>query len=499
MLAEASSLGGRRGGGAAAVGMGQGSTAEFLLQAVEPRSPRPSRRRWHTSGHRRDEGREGLTRLGRHLGEMPVHPRVGKMLLYATFSESSIRVDGCVRVRVQIPVRRVRGRGPRGRRAARRGFSDEAGAAPTTSPSPGVRRVGTGEGARRRRRRRQFNTRNSLSGATLNMLRGMRRQLVSALSSRGWFVTSGTRPETRRRLLVRAVLAVGMYPLMGRLLVPGAGPAGGRGHEARSPPCAAKVKIHPHSVNCKLTTRSRGPGPMVPVSPRRCSSASTSHPRREPDVRQGEHGGVRRRARPVAASLTVEALPPSTFPTTTRRTRRGGPAAARRRAAGAGHRARRSSWRMTGSSFGSARGAVATGVAAHQARQGVRGEGAAARRGAAGRLDAAADGGGGGSRGRGRRRARGPGSGAAASSRAGARGLELSSGLRRGVRVEGGVFSAGRRGSAPAPAVAAAGTLAAILGEGEGEEGVGVGEGVSFPAQGTRGADAWRISPGSIE
>ena len=27
---------------------------------------------------------EGLTRLGRHLGEMPVHPRVGKMLLYAT-------------------------------------------------------------------------------------------------------------------------------------------------------------------------------------------------------------------------------------------------------------------------------------------------------------------------------------------------------------------------------------------------------------------------------
>ena len=26
---------------------------------------------------------EGLTRLGRHLGELPLHPRVGKMILYA--------------------------------------------------------------------------------------------------------------------------------------------------------------------------------------------------------------------------------------------------------------------------------------------------------------------------------------------------------------------------------------------------------------------------------
>jgi hypothetical protein len=34
MLAEASSLGGEHGGGAAAVGTGAGSTAAFLLQAV---------------------------------------------------------------------------------------------------------------------------------------------------------------------------------------------------------------------------------------------------------------------------------------------------------------------------------------------------------------------------------------------------------------------------------------------------------------------------------
>ena len=85
MLAEASSLGGERGGGAAAVGTGAGSTAAFLLQAVEPPVPQAIS---NAVGLLQDIGAlkedESLTRLGRHLGEMPVHPRVGKMLLYAT-------------------------------------------------------------------------------------------------------------------------------------------------------------------------------------------------------------------------------------------------------------------------------------------------------------------------------------------------------------------------------------------------------------------------------
>jgi len=78
MLAEASSLGGASGGGAAAVGTGVGSTPGFLLQAVEPPIPQAIS---HAVTLLQDIGAlkedESLTRLGRHLGEMPVHPRVG--------------------------------------------------------------------------------------------------------------------------------------------------------------------------------------------------------------------------------------------------------------------------------------------------------------------------------------------------------------------------------------------------------------------------------------
>jgi len=85
MLAEASSLGGDRGGAAAAVGTGEGSTAAFLALAPEPPVPRAIKHAvtlLQNIGALKED--ESLTRLGRHLGEMPVHPRVGKMLLYAT-------------------------------------------------------------------------------------------------------------------------------------------------------------------------------------------------------------------------------------------------------------------------------------------------------------------------------------------------------------------------------------------------------------------------------
>ena len=64
---------------------------------------------------------------------------------------------------------------------------------------------------------RDFLARHSLSGATLNMLRGMRQQLVTALSGRG--LISDLRAASchaHSGPLVRAALAVGMYPLVGR-------------------------------------------------------------------------------------------------------------------------------------------------------------------------------------------------------------------------------------------------------------------------------------------
>ena len=317
MLAEASSLGGERGGGAAAVGMGQGSTAEFLLQAVEPPIPQAISQAvalLQDIGAMKDD--EGLTRLGRHLGEMPVHPRVGKMLPATLWSLDP--ADGGVRIRVQVPVCRVRGRGPRGGPAARRGFSDEAGGG---SDHLAVARAFVGwEQARARGGgggERQFNTRNSLSGATLNMLRGMRQQLVSALSSRG--LVRNLRDASGNAgagSLVRAVLAVGMYPLMGRLLVPGAGQQAGGGMKATLATLRGeKVKIHPHSVNCKLHDQVPRTGPDGAGKPAPVLVCFDDITRGESQMYVKESTVVSAAALVlVAASLTVEALPPVDLP-----------------------------------------------------------------------------------------------------------------------------------------------------------------------------------------
>jgi len=320
MLAEASSLGGERGGGAAAVGMGQGSTAEFLLQAVEPPIPQAISQAvallQDISAMKDDEG---LTRLGRHLGEMPVHPRVGKMLLYATLLGvlDPVLTVACASAYRSPFVVSVDG-GREGGRAARRGFSDEAGGG---SDHLAVARAFVGwEQARARGGgggERQFNARNSLSGATLNMLRGMRQQLVSALSSRGLVRNLGDASgNAGAGSLVRAVLAVGMYPLMGRLLVPGAGQQAGGGMKATLATLRGeKVKIHPHSVNCKLhdqvpRTAPDGAGKPAPVLV--CFDDIT---RGESQMYVKETTVVSAAALVlVAASLTVEALPPVDLP-----------------------------------------------------------------------------------------------------------------------------------------------------------------------------------------
>ena len=320
MLAEASSLGGERGGGAAAVGMGQGSTAEFLLQAVEPPIPQAISQAvalLQDIGAMKED--EGLTRLGRHLGEMPVHPRVGKMLLYATLLgvlDPVLTVACAAAYRSPFVVSMEGGR-EAGKRA-RHAFSDEAGGG---SDHLAVARAFVGwEQARARGgsgSERTFNGRYSLSGATLNMLRGMRQQLVTALSGRGLVRNlPAASSNAGAGSLVRAVLAVGMYPLIGRLLVPGVGQQAGGGMKATLATLRGeKVKIHPHSVNCKLhdavpRTGPRGVGKPAPVLV--CFDDIT---RGESQMYVKESTVVSATSLVlVASSLTVEQLPPVELP-----------------------------------------------------------------------------------------------------------------------------------------------------------------------------------------
>ena len=352
MLAEASSLGGDRGGSLAAVGTGEGSTAAFLLQAVEPPIPQAIA---NAVGLLRDVGAlrddESLTRLGRHLGEMPVHPRVGKMLLYATLLGvlDPVLTVACATAYRSPFVMAVDGSREAGK-FARRAFSDEAGggsdhlAVARAFRAWEIARLRGGNGAER-----EFNRRHSTSGATMNMLKGMRAQLVVALGSRGLArdlpSASG---NADAGALVRAVLAVGMYPLVGRVLVPGAGQQAGGGNKATLATLRGeKVKIHPHSVNCNLHKELTKGGGGV----RGAFGEEASDSKPPPtlvcfdDITRGEAQMYVREctvvAPPalvlVAGTLAVEALPPVALPEHDASTRRGGGGGvgARARAGGA--------------------------------------------------------------------------------------------------------------------------------------------------------------------
>ena len=319
MLADAPRLGGEHGSGLATVGAGQGSTAAFLLQAVEPPIPQAIT---HAVTLLQDIGAlkddEGLTQLGRHLGEMPVHPRVGKMLLYATLLGvlDPVLTVACAAAYRSPFVMSMDGSQEAGK-FARHAFSNEFGGA-----SDHLAVVAAFAGWETARARggaggeRQFNQRNSLSGATLNMLKGMRQQLARALSGRG-LITNMHQASANAGAgsLVRAVLAVGMYPMIGRLLVPGAGQQTGGGAKAMLATLRGeKVRIHPSSINCKLHKdvcvegdAGRARTPVLVCYDEATRGESLLYVRECTVV-----------AAPalilVASSLTVEALPPVELP-----------------------------------------------------------------------------------------------------------------------------------------------------------------------------------------
>ena len=317
MLAEASSLGAEASGIAATVGTGEGSTAAFLAQAPEPPVPQAITHAvtlLQNIGALKED--ESLTKLGHHLGEMPVHPRVGKMLLYATLLGvlDPVLTVACAAAYRSPFVVSTDGSRESGK-AARHHFSDQAGGGSdhlaVTKAYVGWEQARGGGGGGGERR---FNQQNSLSGATLNMLRGMRQQLISALSTRGLIANVHQASENASAgSLVRAVLAVGMYPLIGRLLLPGNGrdgqqQAGGGQKATLATLRGEKVKIHPHSVNCKLhATAIKNNGPVLV-----CYD----------DITRGEAQMYVRECTTVTApalvlvtgSLTVEGLPPCEMP-----------------------------------------------------------------------------------------------------------------------------------------------------------------------------------------
>ena len=360
MLAEASSLGGERGGGAAAVGMGQGSTAEFLLQAVEPPIPQAISQAvalLQDIGAMKED--EGLTRLGRHLGEMPVHPRVGKMLLYATLLgvlDPVLTVACAAAYRSPFVVSMEGGR-EAGKRA-RHGFSDEAGggsdhlAVARAFVGWEQARARGGSGRRTHVQRAVLPERRHPEHAPGYAAAAGHRALGPGLSSQ-----PSRRVEQRRRRVARPCGARGGHVPAHRPVVGTRRRATGwrrdEGH-ARHPP---RREGQDSPALGQLQTPRCGPedGPARRRQTRPSARLlRRHHARGEPDVRQGEHGGVRDVPRARGVVPHRRAASPGGAPRRTIRAIRKKPPRPSANgtccSANRTRRARLSSWRTTGSS-----------------------------------------------------------------------------------------------------------------------------------------------------
>ena len=233
--------------GAGVVDVGPGSTAGFLSRAVEPPVAQATDNAVQLL---KDIGaltpEEGLTRLGRHLGELPLHPRVGKMILYAALFGVLDPILTVACAAAYRPPFIISADGRKSGDAARAAFSNDAGGG--SDHLAVTKAYMAWELACRggRQSERQFLTANSLSPSTLHMIKGMRQQLTSALIQRGIIADlRSASVNASSGALVRAVLAVGMYPLVGRFLP-----------QCKAPTLATlrgeRVRVHAFSVNGKL-------------------------------------------------------------------------------------------------------------------------------------------------------------------------------------------------------------------------------------------------------
>ena len=239
----------------AATGVGGTRAAEFLSRAVEPpQGPAVDAAvALLTDIGALSPEDEQLTPLGKHLAALPLHPRVGKMLLFGALLGCldpvlTVAAAGTGRSPFVTPVDANARRQADG---ARRGFADLAGGG-----SDHLATVAAFNAWEEMRVHRggldAWCSRNYVSPGTMHMVSGLRAQLSGALAARGIVATnlgSGAAPTSADLLrtapgLVRAVLGAGMYPLVGTLL-PG---------KSNPRPTVAtlrgeKVRIHPSSVN----------------------------------------------------------------------------------------------------------------------------------------------------------------------------------------------------------------------------------------------------------
>ncbi|KAJ7515980.1 hypothetical protein O6H91_22G036900 [Diphasiastrum complanatum] len=193
---------------------------------------------------------EKVTKLGEQLGSLPVHPATSKMLLLAILLNC---LDPALTIACAAGYREpfVLPTDPRQKKDAFSARQKLAEAYGGYSDHLAVVAAFDGwEAAKSRGQENRFCSQHFISPGIMVMLDGMRRQLQNELAQRG-FVPKGQHPCSRNARdpgIVRAIVAAGMYPMVGRLLPPLPNGQKAVVQTARG----EKVRIHQHSANFRL-------------------------------------------------------------------------------------------------------------------------------------------------------------------------------------------------------------------------------------------------------
>uniref|UniRef100_A0A7I4A4A1 RNA helicase n=1 Tax=Physcomitrium patens TaxID=3218 RepID=A0A7I4A4A1_PHYPA len=225
-----------------------GRIAEFILRALDPPLEIAVR---NAVTLLQDIGAltsdELLTEMGKQLGSLPVHPSTSRMILLAILLnclDPALTVACAAGFRDPFvlplhPYQKKQAQHARQELAAMYGGSSDHLSI--------VAAFDRWENARVNGQESNFCSRYFVSGGTMFQLAGMRQQLQGELVQKG-FIKMEPHPcslNARDPGIVRAVLAAGMYPMVGNLLPPLPGSAKAIVQTARG----EKVRIHPHSIS----------------------------------------------------------------------------------------------------------------------------------------------------------------------------------------------------------------------------------------------------------
>lgn len=204
---------------------------------------------------------EKLTELGKKLGSLPVHPLTSKMLFFAillncldpalTLACASDYRDPFTLP--MLPHEKKRATAAKAELASLYGgHSDQLAV---------IAAFECWKSAKEKGQEAQFCSQYFVSSGTMHMLAGMRKQLQTELIRNGFIPedVSSCSLNARDPGIIHAVLVAGLYPMVGRLLPPHK--SGKRSVVETA--SGAKVRLHPHSNNFKLSFKKSDGRPLI--------------------------------------------------------------------------------------------------------------------------------------------------------------------------------------------------------------------------------------------